>query len=289
MSSADFRAHGAAAVPREFLAAIDQVRSRLGRLDGDILYFPEVGSTNDVAAALASSGGAGRVVLADRQTAGRGRMGRRWFSPPGGGLYVSIVVPIHTARSSPQRVTALVTLAAGVALAEAIEATTGLEPQIKWPNDLLIEGRKVAGILAEGIAGGSSSPEESTVSLVVLGYGVNVGRVDYPPDLADRATSLELELGRTVGRAALFAESLAALDARHGDLLEGRFDVILDAWRQRAPMRSGARVSWETPAGPRAGVTEDVDEYGALLVRTAAGTERLIAGEVHWTPDAARD
>lgn len=281
---------GAGAAPREFVDAVERVRPRLNRLTGDLLYFTEVGSTNDVAAALASEGvGVGQVVLADQQTAGRGRLGRRWFSPSGSGLYVSVVVTCQGA-SSPERATALVTLAAGVALAEAIETTTGLEPHIKWPNDVQIDGRKVAGILAEGIVTRASAPGGGRgVALVVLGYGINVGQATYPPDLADRATSLESALGRPIARATLFAESLAALDARHGDLIEGRFDVILDAWRRRTPMRRGARVHWETPTGPRAGVTDDVDEYGALLVRTDEGLERLIAGEVHWTPHAARD
>jgi BirA family biotin operon repressor/biotin-[acetyl-CoA-carboxylase] ligase len=281
---------GAGTAPRRFVEAVERVRPRLGRLNADVLYFSAVGSTNDVAAALASSvAGEGRIVLADRQTAGRGRLGRRWFSPPDSGLYVSVVVGCQDARS-PERATALVTLAAGVALAEAIETTTGLRPVIKWPNDLQIGGRKVAGILAEGILTNAPAPGGFRgLSLLVLGYGINVGPMVYPPELADRATSLESALGGAVDRAAVFAESLAALDARHGDLIDGRFDVILDAWRQRAPMRRGARVSWETPTGTRAGVTEDIDPYGALLVRTDDGIERLIAGEVHWTPHAARD
>jgi BirA family biotin operon repressor/biotin-[acetyl-CoA-carboxylase] ligase len=281
---------GARTAPRHFVEALERVRPRLVRLNADVLYFSEVGSTNDVAAALASNvAGEGRVVLADRQTAGRGRLGRRWFSPPESGLYVSVVGGCQAAQS-PEWASALVTLAAGVALAEAIETTTGLRPDIKWPNDLQIDGRKVAGILAEGIL--TNAPAQGggrDLSLVVLGYGINVGPMAYPPELAGRATSLESALGTAVNRAAVFAESLAALDARHGDLVDGRFDVILDAWRRRSPMRRGAQVSWETPTGVRAGVTEDIDPYGALLVRTDEGIERLIAGEVHWTPHAARN
>jgi BirA family biotin operon repressor/biotin-[acetyl-CoA-carboxylase] ligase len=284
------RPGGAGALPGDFADAVERVRPRLTRLSAAPLYFTEVASTNDAATALASSGvGEGRVVLAERQTAGRGRLGRRWFSPPGSGLYVSVVLAYDGARSS-DRATALVTLAAAVALADAIEASTGLQPDIKWPNDLQIEGRKVAGILAEGIATNQPAAGGGRgVTLVVLGYGINVGPMTHPPEIAHRATSLESELGRPIERAMLFAESLAALDARHGDLVEGRFDAILDAWRRRAPMRRGARVTWETPAGSSTGVTDDIDEYGALLVRTDEGLERLIAGEIHWTPHAARD
>ncbi len=110
------------------------------------------------------------MVIAETQTAGRGRRGRRWFSPPGSGLYVSLVLAPARARLAPERATALVTLAAGVALAEAIETATGLRPDIKWPNDLLVGPRKVAGILAEGVAGSSR-----TIASIVVGYGINVG------------------------------------------------------------------------------------------------------------------
>src|SRR5690606_6315210 len=132
-----------------------------------------------------------------------------------------------------------------------------------------------------GIASDASHPEAG-VAFVVLGYGIDVGMTAFPGELADRATSLESELGRPVDRAALFAATLCALDSRYDDLMEGRFDAILDAWRARASLRHGARVTWETPSGRRSGVATDVDGRGALLVRTAAGTERLVAGELRW-------
>jgi BirA family biotin operon repressor/biotin-[acetyl-CoA-carboxylase] ligase len=117
---------------------------------------------------------------------------------------------------------------------------------------------------------------------VVLGYGINVGPMQHPPDLADRATTLELECGKTVDRAAVLAETLAALERRYHDLIEGRFDAILDAWRGRAPGAVGHRVSWSGPEGTQAGVTMGIDEQGALLVRTATGSDRIVAGEVEW-------
>ncbi len=282
----------------EFAEALDRARSRLGRLASHVLYFPSIESTNDVAASLASGGGPeGAVVFADAQTAGRGRRGHTWFSPPASGLYVSIVLAPGRASVAPDRAVALVTLAAGVALAEAIAHATGLNPDVKWPNDLYIGRRKLAGILAEAVDGrpvlntrerGGVSASSSAggapraVETVVLGYGINVGRMSYPSEFVDRATALEVELGRTVDRAMLLAETLAAMARRYDDLLGGRFDAILDDWRARAPGSRGARVSWKSPEGPRSGVTAGVDDRGALLVQVGDAIERIVAGELTW-------
>jgi len=251
-----------------FDEAIAHVRDRLGRLGSTILYYPAIGSTNDVAASHPVEG---VVVVADEQTEGRGRRGHAWFSPPASGLYVSVVLTPGRARVDPARATALLTLAAGVAIAEAVDATTGLAPDLKWPNDLFVGRRKVAGILAE-----------SQVDAIILGYGINVGPMAYPPELADRATSLESELGRAIDRDQLFVETLAALARRYEDLLEGRFDAILDAWRRRAPAASGARVAWTTPLGQQSGITAGIDGRGALLVRVGDRVERIIGGELRW-------
>jgi BirA family biotin operon repressor/biotin-[acetyl-CoA-carboxylase] ligase len=260
-------------LPREFADALERVRPRLRGLASELLFYSSIGSTNDVAAELAANGGhEGAVVVADMQTAGRGRRGRTWFSPAGSGLYVSVVLAPRRARVSPERAVTLTTLAAGVALAEAVERVTGLSPDIKWPNDLLVGRRKLAGILAEAV----------TSDAVILGYGINVSGAAYPPDLADRVTALESELGRGIDRAAILAESLAALAGRYSDLLGGRFDAILDAWRTRAPGSRGARVWWETATGRRGGVTAGIDDQGALLVQTGDRIERIVAGEVTW-------
>ena len=273
-------------LPSDFAEAIEERRHRLGPIGAPILFYDTIGSTNDVASALVSSGvHEGAVVIADTQTAGRGRRGRTWFSPPGAGLYVSVVLAPGRSSGSPERATALLTLAAGVALAEAVERVTGLAPDIKWPNDLLVGRRKLAGILAEGVA----SPSRSGLQAVVLGYGINVGAAAYPPDLAARVTSLDTELGRPIDRAALFAESLAALAARYHDLLAGRFDAILDAWRARSFGSRGARVEWDTRQGVRTGITEGIDDMGALLVRGGEGLHRIVAGEVRWGFHAASD
>jgi BirA family biotin operon repressor/biotin-[acetyl-CoA-carboxylase] ligase len=264
----------------------------LGRLGSSVVYFSTTGSTNDVASMLATSGNAeGAVVVADAQTAGRGRRGRHWFSPPLSGLYVSVVLSPSRAHAEGDRATALLTLAAGVALAESVQAVTGLRADIKWPNDLLVQRRKLAGILAEGIhapmprrvgSGADPAAGRSAVRSVILGYGINVGSMAYPPDLADRATSLESELGRPIDRAELCVETLAAVARRYDDLLEGRFDAILDAWRERAPGSCGGRVTWAASSGVQSGITAGIDADGALLVTVGDRVERIVAGEVSW-------
>jgi len=243
-----------------------------------VLFFRSVDSTNSIAGTM-DADAEGVVVVADTQTAGRGRRGRRWFSPPGAGLYVSVVLAPGRARRDADRATALLTLSAGVALAEAIELATGMSPAIKWPNDLLIGTRKLAGILAEGIsAAGSAGPP----SRVVLGYGINIGRTSYPGEVARVATSLQAELGRDVDRAQLLVSTLVCLENKYLELLAGRFDAILEDWRRRAPSHRGACVRWETPSGDETGVTEGIDESGALLVRTRDGVERIVSGAVRW-------
>ena len=272
-------------LPAEIADALVRARPRLGHLGRRVLYFPSIGSTNDIATVLAAAPGAeGVVVVADAQTSGRGRLGRTWFSPPAAGLYVSVVLTPGRARVDPERATTLLTLAAGVALAEAVETVSGLRASVKWPNDLYVERRKLGGILAEAVpgvgTGGDMTPRGPMN--VVLGYGINVASAAFPPELADRATSLESELGRAIDRTALLVESLAALADRYAHLLEGEYDAILDAWRLRAPTGIGARVSWIGHAGPQAGVTMGIDERGALLVRTVDGVERIVAGEIQW-------
>jgi BirA family biotin operon repressor/biotin-[acetyl-CoA-carboxylase] ligase len=271
-------------VPAELAAAIEARRDRLGVIGRSVLFFESVGSTNDVAASLAvDEGSEGTVVIADAQTAGRGRRGRGWYRPAGAGVGVSIVGRPGRAHSSPERATALLTLAAGVALAEAVDRITGLRPAIKWPNDLIVGGRKLAGILAEGV----TAPALGSLRAVVLGYGINVREAAYPPELANRVTALEPELGRSIDRAALCAETLASVAARYDDLLAARFDAILDAWRRHAAGMRGAAVEWDTPSGVRTGIAEDIDDTGALIVRSGTAIERLVAGEVRWTFHAA--
>jgi len=255
-----------ASLPEEFASALMLARERLGAFGHRVLWYPEVGSTNDIATIMAERDAAeGLVVLADRQTAGRGRLGRSWTSPLGAGIYASVVLrPSST-------VAALLTIAAGVAVAEGIGSATGLAVHVKWPNDVHVGGRKLAGILAEG-----------TASHVVLGIGINVQPAAYPPDVAARATSIEAELGRRVDRGLVLAECLAALASRCRDLQQGRRRLVVDAWRERAASMLGRCIEWESADGRQTGLAENIDDDGALIVKVGAGTIRIRSGEVRW-------
>jgi BirA family transcriptional regulator, biotin operon repressor / biotin---[acetyl-CoA-carboxylase] ligase len=258
-------------VPADVRSELARQAPRLGLFGRRVHWLGTAASTNDVAARLANLGAdEGTTVVAEAQTSGRGRMGRVWFSPPGAGLYVSIVLKPERDRA------ALLTLAAGVALVEGVQASTGLQAEIKWPNDLLVGRRKLAGILAEASAQGTD------LDFVVLGFGVNLRPAAYPSELADRATSIEAEVDRMADRAVILVEILSALAARYADLQQGRFDVILGAWRQYAASLRGSLVEWDSAEGVRRGRAEDIDATGALLVRSEGRTDRLIAGEVRW-------
>jgi BirA family biotin operon repressor/biotin-[acetyl-CoA-carboxylase] ligase len=240
-------------------------------------WLESTASTNDIAARLAESGAEdGTTVVAEMQTAGRGRYGRAWFSPSGAGLYVSVIVRPGTGPYDDENPAALLTLASGVAIAEAVRAATGLPAEIKWPNDVLVGGRKLAGILAE------ATVQAGTVQFIVVGFGVNLQPAAYPPQLASRVTSIEVETTRPADRALMLAEILAALGERYADLRAGRFDAILSAWRRFASSLPGARVEWDSPAGVVRGFAQDIDRYGALLVRVGGKVERVVAGAVRW-------
>lgn len=237
--------------------------------------FEEIGSTNDEASRLAQAGAPeGTTVVAAAQTAGRGRLGRSWFSPAGAGLYASVIV-------RDPGVAPVVTLAAGVALAEGIRTASGLPVEIKWPNDIVIDSglgrrRKLAGILTEASTGADG------LQFVVVGFGINLLPAAYPPDIADRAASLAGELGREVDGSVVLAACLAALDARVRDLTEGRRQDVLDLWIGLSPSAVGSRVECEGPSGAIAGVTAGIAADGALLVRTGGQVEPVRSGEVRW-------
>lgn len=266
-------------LPADLAEALARARPRLGRFADRTWHADALGSTNDTAARLADAGAEeGTTVVADAQTAGRGRLGRAWFSPPGAGLYASVVLRSGVPRSAdPTSIRpSLLTLAVGVALAEALRAVTALPVDIKWPNDLLVGRRKIGGILAEGFDVATPS------GFVVVGFGINLRTAAYPSDVERRATSIEAELGRTVDRGVVLAEALAAIDAWYVHLLEGRFGVILSRWQALAPSCRGAWIRWTAAEGTRRGLTAGVDQAGALLVSVGDRTERLIAGEITW-------
>ena len=264
-------------LPEEFREALQASAARRGAFGDPAVFFSEIGSTNDAAIERAERGAPeGAMVLALTQTAGRGRLGRRWFSPPGAGLYVSVVC--RDARAAPR-----LTLAGGVAVADAIRRTTGLAVTIKWPNDVVVADRtaparhrKIAGLLAEG------STRAEGLQFVVLGCGINLRPAVYPSDLAWRASSIEAELGRPIDAPALLAEMLALLNEHLTELAHSRDTPLLERWRALAPTATGARVEWHANGATVRGVTGGIDEKGALLICSGHRTERVIAGEVRW-------
>ena len=253
-----------------FEARLRDAASRLGPFAGRVHHHPRVGSTNDVAGALAEKGAPhGTVVVADEQTAGRGRHGNHWFSPPGTGQYVSVL--LRTA-SSP-----VLTLAAGVAVAEALGRAAGLDAALEWPNDVVVEDagrrRKVAGILAE------ASTVGDRVDRVVVGIGVNL-RDGAWRRAGVRAGSVRRPVRRPVDPGALLVEMLAALAERCREVESGGVAALLRRWEALAPSSRGAAVEWSVGQVRRRGVTEGVDEHGALIVRVGERRERLSGGVV---------
>ena len=272
-------------LPADIARALAAAADRIGACAGRISYVDTVSSTNDVALRLAAAGaGDGTTVLAGGQTAGRGRQGRRWFSPPGAGLYFSLV--LRGGGAAP------VTLLAGVAVAEGVRAATGLPAEIEWPNDVVVRSppapraggraRKLAGILAE------ASRLRGVADAVVVGIGINVERVGYPAEVARRATSLAAEVDGPVARAAVLVEVLAARARWRRVLAEGGSLRMLARWEELAPACRGAVVGWSGAGGRRSGVTAGIDGDGALLVRSGDGLERLVAGEIHWRATPGR-
>jgi BirA family biotin operon repressor/biotin-[acetyl-CoA-carboxylase] ligase len=263
-------------IPEDLARAL-AASARRRRCFGDPFYFfTEAASTNDLAQSLAEHGAPeGATVVAAAQTAGRGRFGRTWFSPPGAGLYASTVVRNRTAAP-------YLTLAGGVAVAEGVRAASGLPVEIKWPNDIVVRAsgtarrRKLAGILAE------ASTNADGLQYVILGFGVNLRSAAYPGDLADRATAIETELGRPVEGALVLTETLAAFATSFDELAAGHTETVLARWRTLAPSAHGSRVEFSSSAGTLAGTAEGIGEDGALLIRVGARIERIISGEVRW-------
>ncbi|HEV2444799.1 MAG TPA: biotin--[acetyl-CoA-carboxylase] ligase [Candidatus Sulfopaludibacter sp.] len=245
---------------------------------GKLHFAPVTGSTNTDAMAAARNGAPhGSVFFADEQTAGRGRGDHSWHSSAGEGLYVSVLLRPELAPAYLP----LVPLAAGLAAADAIRTATGLESDLRWPNDLLLGPRKTGGILVE------AQSESNGVAFVVAGIGINVHQRQFALGLATPATSLDLELGHVFGqrtnRQALLAGLLKSLEREALGLLDPMA-------RKLIPARVEAASSWVRGRqvevhGPQAyaGTTEGLDEHGFLLVRTSQGLVQVQTGGIRET------
>jgi BirA family transcriptional regulator, biotin operon repressor / biotin---[acetyl-CoA-carboxylase] ligase len=254
----------------------DDLISRLGKtkvIGRDIRVFQETTSTNDVIEKLAHDGvKEGVVVFAESQTRGRGRLGRKWLSPAKRGLWFSVLLRPDL---RPQETTQL-TVASATALRRAIESHTGLKPEIKWPNDILVHGRKAAGILTE------LSAELDQVKYVILGIGVdvNLNPGDFPAELRKLATSLKAELGKPVLRPELAVAILRELDHDYARITSGHFADVADEWEAHC-ITIGHNVVIRTGERQIRGRAEALGEDGTLLLRTDHGhLERIVGGDL---------
>jgi BirA family biotin operon repressor/biotin-[acetyl-CoA-carboxylase] ligase len=254
----------------------DDLLARLGKtkvIGRDIRVFEQTTSTNDVIEKLARDGvKEGAVVFAESQTKGRGRLGRKWISPERKGLWFSVLLRPDL---RPQETTQL-TVASATALRRAIQSETGLHPEIKWPNDIVIGGKKVAGILTE------LSAELDQVRHVILGIGVDVNQSasEFPPELRKLATSLKIESGRAISRAELATAILRELDSDYARICGGLFAEVADEWQEHCKT-IGRQVTIQIGERRIRGHAESLDDDGALLLRTDHGRlERITGGDV---------
>ncbi len=243
------------------------------RLGHKIHYFSAIDSTNSFARQLAEQGAEeGEIVIAESQNHGRGRLGRPWMSPPYLNLYFSVVLrPKLPPMDAPQ-----ITLMAAVALADAVASFIPVAPVIKWPNDILVQGRKLAGVLTE------SSGDSSRIEFVILGIGVNLNypRSLMPEAIRQRATSIVELTQRNVSREAFVRRLIQDLDRCYGELEETGFDPLATRWEARFGFR-GKRVRVEMTDRVLIGRAKGIDRDGALILEDEMGDcQRVVAGDV---------
>lgn len=236
----------------------------------NIVSLETAASTMDEAFRLGMEGAAeGTLVCAETQTQGRGRLGRRWVSPKAKGLYFSLIL---RPKFAPAQM-AQMTLMTAVALATALHKSAGLALRIKWPNDLLVKGRKLAGILTE------SRAETDQIKFVVIGIGVNVNASES--QLVPEATSLKIETGTTFNRIGVLQTVLREMETWYGRLKDGGFALVIEEWKKHSDtLQKRVRVS--DAAGVVEGTAFDLDKDGGLLIRQDSGlVVKKMAGDVH--------
>jgi len=226
---------------------MDLPRLRTAFPDRRIIYLDAIDSTQRVAAGCEP----GTIVLADRQVAGQGRHGHTWHSESGNGIYCSLVL-----APSP-----VLTLALGVATVEAIARATGIRCDLRWPNDLMLEDRKVAGILVQLVNG-----------LAIAGIGINVNQAAFPDDLDGQAISLRQHAGRELPREDILIALFPAIDS----VIAGDTETVLRLFVHASSYAAGRRVTVDQPGGPITGTTAGLDPAGFLIVRQDDGTDTLI-------------
>lgn len=239
---------------------IGRVRAQLpGRR---IAWFESITSTMHEAAIEAAAGcPSGTAVVAEEQTAGLGRHGHAWHSEPGAGLYLSVVLRLPL----PPDLLPVITLALGLATAEAISRVTDLYPDLRWPNDIMLGEKKTAGILVQLVD-----------SVVIAGIGINVNHSAFPPEIAPEATSLRIAAGGLQSREDLLVSLLPSIDSFCRMLVEGGRQPVIDMFTRHSSYARGKRVRVEQPGGVLEGTTAGLDSSGFLIVRADNGSESLI-------------
>lgn len=240
----------------------------------EIIFLETITSTNDVAMELAAQreNPEGIVVIADTQTKGRGRFGRTWVSPPDVNIYFTVILR----PSPPTNEAALITLMAAVAVVSAIQEYTGLKAGIKWPNDILINGKKTGGILSE------MRSASGRISYLAVGIGINVNMSlnDLPEDVKALSTSLKIESGEPVDRVQLLGKIFAELERAYKILLQGNKRVLINDWI-RLNSTLGSNVIVKNHDRIISGIAENINDNGELIIRLpSGGTETVTAGEV---------
>jgi len=242
------------------------------QIGNKIIHYFRTDSTNNVALSLILEGAShGTVIVAEEQMAGRGRFDRTWYSEQTSGIYTSVILrPSLAPASAP-----ILTLMAGLAVHHAVTEVTGLVADIRWPNDLMINGKKVCGILTE------MSAEADRIRGVVLGIGINVNHRQMPSELAAIGTSLRMEGGRDYSRAQLFLTLLKKLEHYYRMLMDGGNAAITERWAMASSYAQAKRICITTRSGVFLATTVGLDPSGALCIRRDDGQEeKLLAGDI---------
>lgn len=240
-------------------------------LKPQILRYSSLPSTNSEASRLALEGAPeGLCIVADEQTAGRGRLQRQWISPRGAGLYMSMILrPRQALETWP-----VLTLMSAVAVTDTLKRTDKVQADIKWPNDVLVQGRKICGILAE-------THEAADDRLLVLGIGINLTATAFPPELRETATSVAEVTGKMVDHEIILTTLLKSLSRYYELFQQGSFDQIIDAWCKRSSYANGKLVRVVSEDQSIEGTTLGLEPDGALRIVTSAGEVKIIrAGDV---------
>ncbi|MPL77036.1 Bifunctional ligase/repressor BirA [bioreactor metagenome] len=270
------RGYSLVSIPDKLLPEEITVRLTTQRLGKRIYYYDDIASTNNRAKALAVEGEPeGTLVVAEAQNSGRGRMARGWFAPWGKGIWMSILLrPPFSPQDAPK-----CTLMAAVAVNKAIRQVAGLDCGIKWPNDILYQGRKLVGILTE------MSAEMDAINYVVLGMGINVNisQSDFPDDISAIATSIAAASGKKINRIELLAVIVKHLEDIYQAVVADGFTPVLDEWRTQS-ITLGQVVDVVGVNRKFSGIAVNIDDDGALLVQTGDRLEKVLAGDVSIRP-----